>query len=156
MYVNHIMQSLHRTKLMMQMLVIPLAIPRIVQHQHLKRLVNTKAQITKIITQKEVDAFAELTNDHNPIHRAFDSNSTPIVHGAFLNGLVSGVIGTQMPGPGTIVVSQTLNYPHKCVVNKEIEIVVELIEQRKIVKVSYECKQDGKIVLFGTARLVTV
>jgi len=127
--------------------------PRICQH--LKRLVNTKAQITKTITQKEVDDFANLINDQNPIHKAIDLNSTPIVHGAFLNGLVSGVIGTQMPGPGTIVVSQTFSFPNKCFVNKEVEIIVELIERRKILKVSYECKQEGKIVFTGTARLVT-
>jgi acyl dehydratase len=131
------------------------AIPLLPIH-HLKRFVNTKAFVVKTITQKEVDAFAQLTNDHNPIHKVIDSKSSPIVHGAFLNGLVAGVIGTQMPGPGTVVVSQTFSFPHKCVVDKEIEILVELIEQRKIMKVSYECKQDGKIVFTGTAKLVSV
>ncbi len=122
----------------------------------IKRNVNTKVQIFKTITQKEVDDFAKLTNDQNPIHKSIDSNSKPIVHGAFVNGLVSGVIGTYMPGPGTIVVSQSFSFPHKCVVDKEIEINVELIERRKIIKISYDCKQDDKIVFTGTARLVTV
>lgn len=147
MYPNHLLATLRRTNLMMRMLEKP---------QHLKRYVNTKAQITKTVTQKEVDDFAKLTNDQNHIHKAIDSNSTPIVHGALLNGLVAGVIGTHMPGPGTIVVSQTFSFPHKCFVNKEIEISVELIERRKILKVAYECKQDGIIVFTGTAKLVSV
>lgn len=149
MHLNCVLSTLRRTNLLMPALVKP-------QQQHPKRYVNTKAQITKTITQKEVDDFAKLTNDQNPIHKAIDSNSTPIVHGAFLNGLVAGVIGTQMPGPGTIVVSQEFSFPHKCFVNKEIEIFVELIERRKILKVCYECKQDGKVVFTGTARLVSM
>lgn len=72
-----------------------------------------------------------------------------------MNGLVSGVIGTYMPGPGTIVVSQSFSFPHKCVVDKEIEINVEVIERRKIIKVAYECRQDEKIVFTGTARLIS-
>lgn len=125
-------------------------------HHHLKRNLNTKVQIFKTITQKEVDDFAKLTNDQNPIHKATDSNTTPIVQGAFVNGIVSGVIGTYMPGPGTILVSQSFSFPHKCVVDKVIEINVEMVERRKIMKVSYECKQNEKIVFTGTARLVSV
>lgn len=103
-----------------------------------------------------MDAFAQLTNDHNPIHKSTDANATPFVHGAFINSLVSGVIGTYVPGPGTVVVSQSFSFPHKCVVDKEIEINVEVVERRKIMKVVYECKQEGTVVFEGTARLVKV
>lgn len=122
----------------------------------INRNVNSKVQILKTITQKEVDDFAQLTGDCNPIHKPTDTNSsTPIVHGAFVNSLVAGVIGSYMPGPGTIVLSQSFSFPHKCVVGKEIEINVEVVERRKIMKVVYECKQEGKIVFEGTARLVS-
>lgn len=124
--------------------------------QHPSRSVNTKVQVFKTITQQEVDEFAKLTNDQNPIHKSVDSNSRPFVHGALINALVAGVIGTHMPGPGTIVVSQSFSFPHKCVVDKQIEISVEVIEWRKIIKVAYECRQDEKCVFTGTARLVTV
>lgn len=144
-----LIQSAHRRTQVLKLLPVIL-------HQHIKRNVNNKVQIFKTITQKDVDDFANLTNDHNPVHKAIDANSTPIVHGALVNGLVAGVIGTHMPGPGTIVVSQSFSFPHKCVVDKEIEINVEVIERRKIVKVSYECKQEEKIVFTGTARLVSV
>lgn len=128
--------------------------PAVCHQITINRNVNSKIQILKTITQKDVDAFAQLTNDHNPIHKTIDSISTPIVHGAFVNSLVSGVIGTYMPGPGTIVVSQSFSFPHKCVVDKEIEINVEVVERRKIMKVVYECKQEGKVVFEGTAKLV--
>lgn len=145
---NLVRSALRRTPVLTGM-------PAILQH-HRKRNVNNKVQIFKTVTQKDVDDFANLTNDHNPIHKAIDANSTPIVHGALVNGLVAGVIGTHMPGPGTIVVSQSFSFPHKTVVDREIEINVEVTERRKIISVAYECKQNEKIVFVGTARLVSV
>lgn len=108
----------------------------------------------KFITQEDVDRFAELTGDHNPIHKSTHPEAKRLVHGALLNGLVSGVVATKLPGPGTIIISQAFSFPHKCVVNKNIEIVIYLIENRKIMNISYECTQDGLVVFKGTAKLI--
>lgn len=112
---------------------------------------------TRIITQNDVDRFAEVSGDHNPIHKA---SHRPIeqrcVHGALLNALVSGIIGTKMPGPGCMVLSQQFSFPAKCVVDKEIELLVKLIENRKIMKVSYSIVQCDNVVFEGTAKLIKV
>lgn len=108
----------------------------------------------KVITQSDVDTFSNLTGDHNPIHKSDHPGEKRLVHGALLNGLVSGVVGTRLPGPGTIIVSQEFSFPHKCMVDRNIQINVRLIENRKIIRIAFDCIQDGNIVMVGTARLV--
>ena len=111
-------------------------------------------RITKIIRQKDVEDFAKITGDFNPIHLESTPKDQRIIHGAFLNGIISGVIGTRFPGPGTIVLSQEFQFPHKCVVDKEIEILVKVLESRKILKIGYECKQQDKLVFQGVAKII--
>lgn len=102
------------------------------------------------ITQNDVDKFSLVTGDHNPIHKGPNA----IIHGALLNGIISGIIGTKLPGPGCVVVSQSFNFPNKSHIDKEIEFNVTLVEARKILKVVYVCKQDDKVVFEGDAKLV--
>lgn len=113
-------------------------------------LLNT----TRTITQDDVDHFAQITGDFNPIHTREAPNDQKCVHGAFLNGIISGIIGTRLPGPGTVVISQTFSFPNKCVCDEEIKITVKLIDDRKIKKVTYECVQNDKVVFNGTANVI--
>lgn len=105
-------------------------------------------KITRKITADDVKHFSDLTGDSNPVH-------SKIVHGALLNGIVSGVIGTKLPGPGTIVLSQDLHFPNPCYVGSTVQISVILTEIRKIIKCKYTCiNEEDKIVLHGEARLM--
>lgn len=109
---------------------------------------------TRIITETDLDRFSDLSGDHNPIHKRSLENVNPIVHGAFLNSIVAALIGNQLPGPGTIVISQTFSFPSKCFTDIPIEIKVELQEVRKIMKVKYECRQKNEVVFEGEAKLM--
>lgn len=109
---------------------------------------------TRIITQQELDQFSNLSGDHNPIHKSSVDNQKPLVHGAFLNSVVAGLIGTQLPGPGSIVVSQNFTFPSKCFADLPIEIFIELLDARKILRVRFECEQNGIMVFEGEAKLV--
>lgn len=108
----------------------------------------------RIITQAEVDQFAQLTGDTNAIHSMQCSPDVRCVHGAFLNAIVAGIIGTKLPGPGSIVVQQEFSFPQKCVCNEEIIITVRILENRHIKKIGYECRQNGMPVFVGTAKIV--
>jgi acyl dehydratase len=110
-------------------------------------------EVTKTLTQKDLDGFSEVTGDHNPIHSSKESQ-VPIVHGALLNGIMSGIIGTKIPGPGTLVISQTLNFPSKCFLNEPINFRVELLEVRKLIKIKYQSTQNGVVVFHGEAKLL--
>lgn len=108
----------------------------------------------RIITQQEVDDFAKLTGDTNVIHSVDSPADVRCVHGAFLNAIVAGIIGTKMPGPGSIVVNQEFSFPRKCVCDEEILITVRLLENRHIKKIAYECLQNGAPVFIGTANII--
>ncbi|KPJ13706.1 Armadillo repeat-containing protein 7 [Papilio machaon] len=114
-----------------------------------------KIRIQKTLTQKDLDTFSNLTSDHNHLHKN-NGNKRPIVHGALLNGLVAGLIGTHLPGPGTILVSQTMKFPNKCFVGEKLTISVELVDVRKILKVKFFCvvEEEKKVVFEGEAKLI--
>lgn len=134
---------------------IPSLIQRSIQRCPLfYRSCATFVRETRIITQEDVDRFAEISGDHNPIHKSTHPMDRRCIHGAYLNAIISGIIGTKMPGPGCIVLSQEFTFPTKCVVDKEIEMCVRLIERRKIMKVEYTCTQSDKVVFEGTAKLI--
>ncbi|XP_046734974.1 armadillo repeat-containing protein 7 [Diprion similis] len=109
--------------------------------------------ITKLITEDDILSFAKLTGDFNPIHIDSPKN---IVHGAFLNSLVSGVIGTKLPGPGTIVVEQLIKYLNPCYTGDTVSITVDVIAIRKIIRCKYRCIANmERIVLEGEAKLIS-
>lgn len=118
------------------------------------RTVGRCVTVTRVITPEEVEAFALLTGDTNPIHGPTFPVDKRFVHGALLNGIVSGVVGTRIPGPGTIVLSQEFKFPYRCKVDEPIEITVNMLEYRKIIRIAYECRQKNVSVMEGTAKLM--
>lgn len=120
-----------------------------------------KVSEVRCISQEDVDTFAKLTGDHNPIHKVWGSTSNHpvIVHGALLNGLISGVIGTKLPGPGTMVVSQTLHFPHPCYTGETVTVTVEITSIRKLIVCRFSCtvnRETRITVLHGEAKLIPV
>lgn len=117
--------------------------------------VGDTVTVKRRITLEDLQSFTQLSGDTNPIHST-SGQERAVVHGAFLNGLVSAVIGTRLPGPGTLVVSQNLYFPNKCYANEEVAVTVQLVEDRKIMKVKFQCDvgEEKKIVLYGDAKLV--
>jgi acyl dehydratase len=123
--------------------------------------VGDKASDTRRVTRTDLRVFGALCGDDNPVH----SSGVPagdgrrvLVHGAFLNSLVSGVIGSKLPGPGAIVVGQNLRFPRPCLVDEEVTIEVEVKEVRKIVEVTFRCvvnsDSESKVVMEGNAKLI--
>src|SRR5438034_3499963 len=110
-----------------------------------------------------MDAIAEFIDavgDFNPIHSdpayaAATSFGEPIAPGIFTAGLISAVIGTRLPGPGAIYLSQTLKFM-KPVRAGDLIIaavdVVQVMEDRNRVRLATSCvNQHGEIVLSGEA-----
>lgn len=129
--------------------------------RYLSLKVGDVATLRKEITVEDIKKFAELSGDSNPLHldQDFISNHTTyenlIVHGAHLNSLVSRVIGTVLPGPGTVVVKQELHFPSPCYAGETVEVSVKLASLRKISTVDFSCSTiGGKVVLKGSAQVV--
>jgi 3-hydroxybutyryl-CoA dehydratase len=77
--------------------------------------VGDSAQLSKTVTEKDIAGFAEITLDTNPVHLDPDYAAGTIfkgciAHGVLSIGLISAVIGTQIPGPGAILIKQSVQY----------------------------------------------
>ena len=122
--------------------------------------IGQKASLQKTFTAADVTAFAGISLDVNPIHMSdgYAKNSIfgkRIVHGILTSGLISAVLVNKLPGPGTIYLGQELKFTAPVYFNDDITAeveVVELREDKKIVKLSTVCRnQDGKEVIVGLA-----
>ena len=77
--------------------------------------VGEQASLTKTISESDVSTFAELIGDQNPIHTDDEyARQTRfgrrVAHGVFTGGLISAVLGNELPGPGAIYLSQQLEF----------------------------------------------
>jgi 3-hydroxybutyryl-CoA dehydratase len=115
--------------------------------------------IRKVITDRDIEQFAEISTDHNPVHlddeyardTIFEGR---IAHGMLTAGLVSAVIGEQLPGHGTIYMSQNLKFLAPVrpgdLVHAEVKVVDMVIDKRRV-KLDCRCEVKGKNVLVGEA-----
>ncbi len=125
--------------------------------------IGDRASISKLITERDVIRFAELTGDINPIHmdKFYAEQSVfgeRVAHGMLTASLISAVLGMKLPGPGNIYVSQSLKFraPVKFgdVIEAEVE-VVEKIAERNRVHLKTTCRnQEGTVVLEGEAMVI--
>ena len=119
-----------------------------------------RAQITRVAADDDIAGFVRSVGDHNPIHsdRAYAA-STPfkerIAPGLWTAGLVSAVIGTRLPGPGTIYVSQDLRFLKPVLSGDAITAEVEVVDinrERNRVRLKTTCvNQRGEPILVGEA-----
>ena len=113
----------------------------------------------KEVKASDVVGFAEITGDRNPIHLSEHfAAKTPfkgrIAHGLYTAGLISAVIGTRLPGPGAIYVSQTLRFLAPVKIGDEVAAIVEvtgLNPERRRAELSCRCEVEGAAVLEGEA-----
>jgi 3-hydroxybutyryl-CoA dehydratase len=113
----------------------------------------------KIVKSSDVVGFAEISGDRNPIHLSEHfAARTPfggrIAHGLYTASLVSAVIGTRLPGPGAIYLSQTLTFKAPVRIDDEVVArveVVELIERGSRARLRCTCHVGDVIVLEGEA-----
>lgn len=122
--------------------------------------VGQAAELSKTITETDVVLFAGITGDLNPVHvDRVAAERSPfggrIAHGMLTAGLVSAVLGTRLPGPGSIYLSQTLRFTRPVrlgdTVTARVE-VLELVPARRRVRLATSCaNQDGERVLEGEA-----
>lgn len=113
----------------------------------------------KEVKSSDVIGFAEITGDRNPIHLSEHfAARTPfkgrIAHGLYTAGLISAVIGTRLPGPGAIYVSQTLRFLAPVKIGDTVVASVEVValdEQRRRAELKCLCKVGETAVLEGEA-----
>ena len=121
--------------------------------------VGMTEQLSKTVASSDVVGFAEVTGDRNPIHlsehfAAKTPFGTRIAHGLYTASLISAVLGTRLPGPGAIYISQTLNFRAPVKIGDTVEVnvlVAELVPKKLRARLTCTCSVDGEIVLDGEA-----
>ena len=125
--------------------------------------VGDTARFTKTVTEADVVLFAGLTGDFNPLHvdHAYAATTRfgrPVAHGALLAGLLSNVLGMQLPGPGALYASQRLDFRRPVFIGDTITAeaeVVEKVEEKNRVRFATRCtNQHGETVAEGESVLL--
>lgn len=121
--------------------------------------VGRKASFSKTVTEADVVLFAGVTGDLNPVHvnDVWASGSFfkgRIAHGMLTAGFISTVLGTELPGPGTIYLKQTLEFLSPVRIADTITATVEVVEklEKNRLRLKTTCtNQDNKEVTKGEA-----
>jgi 3-hydroxybutyryl-CoA dehydratase len=118
--------------------------------------------LSKVVTDEDIQMFAEITTDHNPVHMDDDyAKGTMfkgrIAHGMLSAGLISAVIGEQLPGHGAIYMAQSLKFLAPVrpgdLVYAEVK-VIDIDTAKRRVKLDCHCSVDGKKVVAGEATVM--
>jgi 3-hydroxybutyryl-CoA dehydratase len=122
--------------------------------------IGDSAQISKTITEADIELFARATGDFNPVHldHAYAEKTMfkeRIAHGLLSVGLLSSILGNILPGHGTIYLSQEVKFLAPVRIGDTITAgveVIELISEKNRAKFRTTCmNQDGKLVVDGIA-----
>jgi 3-hydroxybutyryl-CoA dehydratase len=121
--------------------------------------VGQSAELVREVGEADIVAFAEVTGDTNPVHLDADYAATTsfgerIAHGMLSAGYISAVLGTQLPGPGAIYLSQSLRFlrPVKIGAAVTARATITAIDEAKgQATLSTVCLANGKKVVDGEA-----
>lgn len=125
--------------------------------------VGDSAEITKTIEQADIDAFAAVTGDHNPVHVDEEFAKTTrfgrrIAHGMLTASLISSVLANKLPGEGSVYLGQTLQFVAPVFPGDEVTArvtVKEIRENKPILKLETICvNQRNEIVIRGEATVL--
>jgi len=124
--------------------------------------VGQAAEFTKMVTEADIAAFAEVSGDFNPVHvdEAY-AQATPfkgrIAHGMLSAAFISTVFGMKLPGPGCIYVAQSLNFKRPVRIGDTVVArceVTGLVPAKKFVTFKTTCTVGGKVMVDGEATLM--
>jgi 3-hydroxybutyryl-CoA dehydratase len=124
--------------------------------------VGMAAEAKRVVTEADVVAFAAVSGDHNPVHMdAAYAAATPfrarIAHGALIASFVSALMASELPGPGGIYVSQSVNFRRPVKFGDEVTTKVSIAAldpAKSYVTIAFECSVGDRVVMDGEALVI--
>ena len=124
--------------------------------------VGQTAEMSRVVGSADIEAFAEVSGDNNPVHLDEDYARTTtfgerIAHGMLSGAYISAILGTKLPGPGAIYLSQTLRFRRPVKIGDLVvarATVTELDEAKSRATLSTVCEVNGKTVVDGEAVVI--
>lgn len=124
--------------------------------------IGDSARVSRTLSEKDIQLFALVSGDVNPAHLDADFARTDpfervIAHGMWGGGLISAVLGTELPGPGTIYLGQSLRFTRPVGIGDVITTTVTVTEKKTagcVVLLDCLCvNQEGETVIVGQAEV---
>ena len=124
--------------------------------------VGMSAMFGKTVTEADIVAYAGVSGDTNPIHLHDGFARTTrfgqrIAHGMLSGSFISAVIGTKLPGPGSVYISQTMSFMAPVLIGETITAVATVTaidERRRRVTLKTQCLNGDKVVIDGEATIL--
>jgi 3-hydroxybutyryl-CoA dehydratase len=124
--------------------------------------VGMSAMFGKTVTEADIVAYAGVSGDTNPIHLHDGFARTTrfgqrIAHGMLSGSFISAVIGTKLPGPGSVYISQTMEFKAPVLIGETITAVATITaidERRRRVTRKTQCLNGDKVVIDGEAQIL--
>jgi 3-hydroxybutyryl-CoA dehydratase len=114
------------------------------------------------ITENDIQLFAEVSGDHNPLHMDEEYASKTsfgqrIAHGALTASYISGILGNNLPGPGSIFTGLSMRFRRPVYIGSDVTVraeLTELLERGNRVTLKVTCIVDGKAAISGEAKVM--
>ena len=125
--------------------------------------IGDSASLIRQLTQKDIDLFAIISGDVNPAHvdpeyAKSDMFHEVIAHGMWGGAIISAVLGTELPGPGTIYLGQTFRFRHPVALGDTVTVTVKVAaKDQEGSRVRLDCtvaNQRGQLVMDGSADVI--
>lgn len=131
-------------------------------HTYESLQVGDTFSVQRLITAEDVQTFADVTGDDNPLHvdAAYAETTRfgkPIVHGVLLLGIISKVLGRDFPGPGSVAVALSCRFLRPVPVGSEVTVevrVAEKVEKHRHIRMRVYVYLAGKLSVGGEATLI--
>ncbi|MGX5220166.1 MaoC family dehydratase [Pseudomonas segetis] len=124
--------------------------------------VGQKASYSKTVEERDVQLFAAVSGDNNPVHldAQFAAESMfkeRIAHGMFSGALISAAVACELPGPGTIYLGQTMRFTLPVKLGDTLTVQLEILEKLPKFRVRIATRvvnQRGEMVVDGEAEIL--
>ena len=124
--------------------------------------IGMSSTYVRTITEDDIALFATISGDNNPVHLNHEFASATmfkgcVAHGMLSAGFISTILGTKLPGPGCIYLSQNLNFKAPVRANDTVTAevtITKLVPEKQLAKLDTSCLVNGKQVITGEATVL--